>query len=295
MTLAHAWADQMRVQPLDAMKKASISGTLFIAEEQTAGRGRLQRRWETPYGTALLCSLLLYPPHLPQPVTQTAMLAAVSVVRALRNTYPALHDRVTLKWPNDVLLRNHPRNAENGASNSAPLGVQHTQHPAVQSDVSPTDTRRSVQNAAIEDEYGKVAGILCELSFRQNQPDYAVVGIGINVNQSEGELPPAPERGSRPTSLRLCLGHRVDRTDLLIALCREMSHFVTTTPTGPSLWREWRGQLGTLGRRVTVRSGVDQAVLCRGEATDVTEAGDLIITDDTGVQHTFSAGEVSLR
>lgn len=75
---------------------------LVTAEVQTAGRGRLGRRWEAPPGTALLLSLALQPTWLaPEQgaalvwMTATALCEAVEEVAAVPST---------LKWPNDLLL-----------------------------------------------------------------------------------------------------------------------------------------------------------------------------------------------
>ncbi len=75
--------------------------SLVIADEQTAGRGRLDRKWFTPKGTALAFSLILRPttgekPHL----TRIVGLAALAVADALRRR--GLDTQI--KWPNDVLL-----------------------------------------------------------------------------------------------------------------------------------------------------------------------------------------------
>jgi BirA family transcriptional regulator, biotin operon repressor / biotin---[acetyl-CoA-carboxylase] ligase len=66
-------------------------GTVVVAEHQTAGRGRLGRRWEAPPGSALLASWVM-------PVCELAPLAA-GVAAA-----HACGERVRLKWPNDLLL-----------------------------------------------------------------------------------------------------------------------------------------------------------------------------------------------
>lgn len=87
-----------------AGQDATQSGTLVVAEEQTAGLGRLHRSWEAPMGQALLLSLILKPPHLPSNPAQLAMLAGLSVVRAILSIVPDLSDEIGLKWPNDVLL-----------------------------------------------------------------------------------------------------------------------------------------------------------------------------------------------
>ena len=66
-------------------------GSVVVAEHQTAGRGRLDRRWESRPGTALLVSFVLRP----NPVLSLA--AGVAAAEACGND-------VRLKWPNDLLL-----------------------------------------------------------------------------------------------------------------------------------------------------------------------------------------------
>lgn len=75
--------------------------SLVIADEQTAGRGRLDRKWFTPKGTALAFSLILRPTPAEKPyLTRVVGLAALAVADALRTR--GLNARI--KWPNDVLL-----------------------------------------------------------------------------------------------------------------------------------------------------------------------------------------------
>ncbi len=75
--------------------------SLVIADEQTAGRGRLDRKWYTPKGTALAFSLILRPRPEEKPyITRMVGLAALGVVDALRSR--GLISQI--KWPNDVLL-----------------------------------------------------------------------------------------------------------------------------------------------------------------------------------------------
>lgn len=73
--------------------------TVLAADHQTAGRGRLDRRWEAPSGVNLLTSLLLrdLPEHAHE-VTQRVALAALAACRAVWGVEPSL------KWPNDLLL-----------------------------------------------------------------------------------------------------------------------------------------------------------------------------------------------
>jgi BirA family transcriptional regulator, biotin operon repressor / biotin---[acetyl-CoA-carboxylase] ligase len=76
-------------------------GALVAADEQTAGRGRLGRRWLAPAGTSLLCSLQLRPTvsseRLPE-LTGVASRACAEAIAALTGLEPEL------KFPNDVLL-----------------------------------------------------------------------------------------------------------------------------------------------------------------------------------------------
>lgn len=76
---------------------------LIVAEEQTAGRGRLGRRWVAPPGSALLFSLGLRPPAAVT-TTPTALiwLAAVALLETIEAETPL---RAGLKWPNDVLVQ----------------------------------------------------------------------------------------------------------------------------------------------------------------------------------------------
>src|SRR6056297_227208 len=74
--------------------------TVLRADHQTAGRGRLDRRWDAPPGANLLVSIAFVPvPATPAEATQRVGLAAVAAVRA---HLPGA--TVGLKWPNDVLL-----------------------------------------------------------------------------------------------------------------------------------------------------------------------------------------------
>jgi BirA family biotin operon repressor/biotin-[acetyl-CoA-carboxylase] ligase len=77
--------------------------TVLATDHQTAGRGRLDRRWEAPPGSNLLVSIVVAPiPSVPVEVTHRIGLAAVAAVR--RFVDPDVGATVGLKWPNDVLL-----------------------------------------------------------------------------------------------------------------------------------------------------------------------------------------------
>jgi BirA family biotin operon repressor/biotin-[acetyl-CoA-carboxylase] ligase len=74
--------------------------TVLAADHQTAGRGRLDRRWDAPPGTNLLVSIAFAPvPAVPVRATHRVGLAAVAAARSVRSDV-----EVALKWPNDLLL-----------------------------------------------------------------------------------------------------------------------------------------------------------------------------------------------
>jgi len=85
------------------MAGTAANRTVLATDHQTAGRGRLDRRWDAPPGTNLLVSMVVTPiPAVPAEVTHRVGLAAVAAVRRFLATDVAPSAR--LKWPNDVLL-----------------------------------------------------------------------------------------------------------------------------------------------------------------------------------------------
>ncbi|MEZ4710047.1 MAG: biotin--[acetyl-CoA-carboxylase] ligase [Caldilineaceae bacterium] len=270
MPLAHAEMAAARAKasrPHSGL--ANVSGALFVTEEQTAGRGRLARTWETPYAAALLMSIPLDETDLTPPLRQRPQLLPMLMGIAVAHTLAALPlaatgeeplgPRVALKWPNDILLAVDPL--------AAPLV------------------------------FGKVAGILIESTFDRASLDYVVIGIGLNVNQTAAQLPPPQEGAPPPVSLCSTLGRRVDRTSLLVNLCRNIAMLLPTAPS--SIYAEWRGLLHTLGQPVTVHTADNgskrAAERFEGTAIDVTPDGDLVVENAQHERRHFSAGVVTLR
>ncbi|MFC1935506.1 biotin--[acetyl-CoA-carboxylase] ligase [Chloroflexota bacterium] len=80
-------------------ERGSEEGIVVVAEEQTAGRGRLGRRWLSSAGQNLYFSVLLYPSLWV--CRRLGAAAPVAVLRAIRQVCGL---SPTLKWPNDILL-----------------------------------------------------------------------------------------------------------------------------------------------------------------------------------------------
>ena len=76
-------------------------GAVFIAEEQTAGRGRNTHRWHSERGTGIYSSFLLRPAMAPAEALWLSLIAAVAVQDAVRETTGLAAD---IRWPNDLLI-----------------------------------------------------------------------------------------------------------------------------------------------------------------------------------------------
>lgn len=127
------------------------AGTVVLADEQTAGRGRHGRPWHAPAGKALLLSILLRPRRLPATEEVAPgvlpLLVGLAVARAVDEvagaTPGAAPIHAGIKWPNDVLVGGR-----------------------------------------------KLAGILCEGARAGPGNAFVVVGIGVNVDQMPEDWPP---------------------------------------------------------------------------------------------------------
>jgi len=88
----------------DRARGGAGSGLWVTAGEQTSGRGRRGRPWQSAAGN-LAASLLLVDPAPPATVATISFVAGVALHRAVLDLAgPAAADRLKLKWPNDLLL-----------------------------------------------------------------------------------------------------------------------------------------------------------------------------------------------
>lgn len=137
----------------DAARAGDVGDVWFAALQQTAGRGRRGRLWETPHGN-LAASLLVVPAADPATAATLGFVAGVALHDALRRTAPEIAAqtgidgtsgqgaRIALKWPNDILA--------DGA---------------------------------------KLAGILLEAIKRPDGSHAVVIGFGVNVVAAPEGLP----------------------------------------------------------------------------------------------------------
>lgn len=194
------------------------------ADEQVEGRGRLDRRWSSPFGAGIALSIAAPVDSIRRPLAELPMRLGVAVVDALLDVgVPA-----ALKWPNDVMLGDR-----------------------------------------------KCGGMLIQVD-----PLAVVLGVGINVDLAEHELPV-------PSATSLAIeGHTVQRERLIAAIVARVHDRLTD---GSTVVAEYRAKSATLGRDVTVTL-VDGAQLA-GRAVDVAEGGALVV-EAAGVRHSISIGDV---
>ncbi|MEI8404842.1 MAG: biotin--[acetyl-CoA-carboxylase] ligase [Actinomycetes bacterium] len=93
--------DSTNTYLLDQARSGAPSRLVAVADHQTAGRGRLDRRWESPAGAALLMSVLLRVPLEPGQLHLATAAVALAAVAAVDQSCGLAPD---LKWPNDLVI-----------------------------------------------------------------------------------------------------------------------------------------------------------------------------------------------
>ena len=217
-------------------KRGAREGTVIVAEEQTAGKGRLKRAWLSPRGSIAL-SVILHP--TPAQLPSLIMVASLAAAHCIEKVSGL---KTQIKWPNDVLVNDR-----------------------------------------------KVCGILIESDVRGSAVDYAVIGIGINVNLEPVDF---PEIAATATSLSNELGEKLSRREMIRCLLVELENLYLALPEGDSVFREWRERLVTLGKEVEVSSGQTGY---KGIAESVASDGSLFLRQPDGSLIKIVAGDVSLR
>jgi len=119
--------------------------------------------------------------------------------------------------------------------------------------------------------------------------EYAVTGIGINVNFRVSDF---PEILPIATSLSDELGRDVSRLDIIQCLLVEIERLYLALPAGESIYEEWRDSLVTLGRKVQVKTG---KIIYKGIAESVATDGSLLLRHGDGSLTRIVAGDITIR
>jgi BirA family transcriptional regulator, biotin operon repressor / biotin---[acetyl-CoA-carboxylase] ligase len=86
---------------MEAAATGEPEGSVFFAEQQTAGRGRGGNSWESAQSDGIYCSVVLRPRLSPADALLLSLMAGIAVAAAVEQTTGLRPD---LRWPNDVLL-----------------------------------------------------------------------------------------------------------------------------------------------------------------------------------------------
>jgi BirA family biotin operon repressor/biotin-[acetyl-CoA-carboxylase] ligase len=218
-----------------AARNGEPEGLVLVAEQQTAGRGRLDRAWEAPPRSGLTFSALLRPTVGLSAWGPLPLLAGLAAIEALVSVGGV---ESTLKWPNDVMLGGR-----------------------------------------------KLGGVLVEVVGGA-----AVVGMGINVSMRQEELPV-----ETAVSLLIAEGG-TDRQPLLLetlrALARRYRVWSAAGGDPAAVMPAYRERCETIGAVVELL--LPNGDVVRGRATDVDDAGRLVVSDDdTGEARPWTVGDVT--
>ncbi len=99
----HDTVDSTNAEALTLARNGERGPLWITAVRQTAGRGRRGRSWVSEPGN-LYATLLLFDPAPPMHAPELSLVAALAVHDAVGSRTPGLAQRLTLKWPNDVLI-----------------------------------------------------------------------------------------------------------------------------------------------------------------------------------------------
>lgn len=135
----------------------------------------------------------------------------------------------------------------------------------------------------------KIAGILCELGTEVDRIEYAIIGIGLNVNTPSDTFP--ADVRDLACSMYTVTGHKFRRAEVLtILLNRLQTRYEQSCLDGFRATRErWLEKTCTIGESVCIDTG--NGVL-KGIAVHLTESGALILRDAEGNHHTVHSGDL---
>lgn len=135
----------------------------------------------------------------------------------------------------------------------------------------------------------KLAGILTELSAETDRINYVIIGIGINVNQSEIDYP--EELRDIATSLRLEKGTAVQRNELIVHILKEwedLYHIYLDHGFSP-VKTLWEANAISIGQPIIARTLQGSF---QGMAKGITEEGVLLLEDEAGTIHKIYSADI---
>lgn len=233
-------------------------GLLVVSEDQTLGRGRRGRTWESPHGVNVYFSLMIRPKVDPKCAPMLTLLMALAVCRGMEK----IHDGQVRKAPN--------RKSSSGKTPNSPLIKW------------PNDIVISGR---------KCCGMLTEMSCEEDYIRHVVIGVGINVRHQDF----APEIRDTAIALDDAWDMKVKRSVLIAEIMNEfgplLERFTKECDLG-FVRSMYLDRLVNAGKKVKVLSpSGDYEALARG----INENGELLVETQDGKVHEINSGEVSVR
>lgn len=232
------------------------AGYAVVAEQQSAGRGRFDRRWEAPFGSAVLCSILFWPEVAIEQLHLTAWAVALAAVQACRDLTGV---ELSIKWPNDLLAGE--RKVAGILSEIVPVGPTST---------GPDAPRRPP---------AVVVGLGLNLNWPSRWPP----------EDAEDTL--LASIAARATALNRVVGHEIDRKELTARLLQSAGRWnqeLASEQGRLGLATAYRRTCSTIGCQVRVELP-DETIV--GTALDIDDAGSLLVASGACLR-TVAAGDV---
>lgn len=243
-------------------------GTVVIADQQSAGRGRLGRRFFSPAGCGIYLSLLLRPGEMGLSQCDTVLITTAASVAVARAVSQTLHKELKIKWVNDLYF--------NGKKVCGILteGVVNPRRM-----IDPRRAGNCSQRQAI---------------------DAIILGIGVNYRTPEGDFP--TELQDIAGALLNAAEAAPPKDELAEAIAREMLSLLPQMESRDFL-KEYRDRSMILGRRIRIfpggASGNHPDISDHGfrvaRALDIASNGGLVVQYEDGTVETLTTGEVSVR
>lgn len=238
---------------LEAAQAGARHG-VWIADEQTSGRGRGNHNWHSAAGDGLYMSALISPPIPMQNALRMSLATAIAVQTAIASVAGfQIRDQIDIRWPNDLLL--------NGRKCGGIL-IETAVHPAE----------------------GKGPAML----------RHAVIGIGINCNHLSfpSQIDPIATSLRRELTDKHALRREPLVSAILVALDQEIRRMIRGwrgTDNSPS--RDLRQFSSWLfGKRVRVEEREGQPGGYTGTTAGLDFDGFLLVDGDDGQRHTVLSG-----
>lgn len=262
----------------DLMQADKVAdGTVLLANEQVAGKGRLGRQWVSPAGSQLIFSVLILPDSLDHLGT-LPLAAGLAVTDSVEGA--------VLKWPNDVHIDG--KKLCGILAEAGPVGEAFKSAP--KTEVSKAEINKAEVNKAEinKAEINKAEINKAEVSKAEIAPKTqsanppsarVVVGMGINVTLTREELPI-----EAATSLAL-EGLETDRTQLAITVLKNLRRRITQwEQQDPQLLADYRKVCSSIGQEVRLEAPAGDVI---GTVEGVADDGRI----NVGGEY-YSAGDV---